>query len=208
MTARRWRARRFYSNGRPRCASVSTQKPTCRGLSFDDRNRFAINFEHHKSTGLNRRRESMMRVLIGVLFGAFAASDSDMPARPQPDNAPPAFVIAAASTCGDGHLQPGEACEDGNQIAGDGCDAYCQPEVGTRRCGNGIVEADEGCDDGNLHNDDGCDADCTLQPWDHACGDGILDAGETCDDGNLRDGDGCSADCASERRRRRRRRRR
>ncbi len=32
------------------------------------------------------------------------------------------------STCGDGFLQPGEVCDDGNTLNGDGCSSDCQPE--------------------------------------------------------------------------------
>jgi cysteine-rich repeat protein len=31
--------------------------------------------------------------------------------------------------CGDGVVQEGEACDDGGQVAGDGCDELCQPET-------------------------------------------------------------------------------
>jgi cysteine-rich repeat protein len=30
--------------------------------------------------------------------------------------------------CGDGHVDPGEACDDGNDIDGDGCDHTCNPD--------------------------------------------------------------------------------
>jgi cysteine-rich repeat protein len=32
--------------------------------------------------------------------------------------------------CGDGILQPGQACDDGNTSAGDGCSAFCEIETG------------------------------------------------------------------------------
>ncbi len=32
--------------------------------------------------------------------------------------------------CGDGSISNGEHCDDGNAVAGDGCDAACQPEFG------------------------------------------------------------------------------
>ena len=51
-----------------------------------------------------------------------------------------------------------ETCDDGNRVAGDGCNAYCQAEA----CGNGVVEAMEECDDGNLEDGDGCDSACDL----------------------------------------------
>ena len=63
--------------------------------------------------------------------------------------------------CGNGKLDPGEACDDGNQVSGDGCRGDCKKiEV----CGDGIVDANEACDDGNTNAADGCDA-CQLTMW-------------------------------------------
>ena len=53
---------------------------------------------------------------------------------------------------------PIEACDDGNDVEGDGCDTNCTESA----CGNFIVAGDEECDDGNLDNGDGCESDCTL----------------------------------------------
>jgi cysteine-rich repeat protein len=60
-------------------------------------------------------------------------------------------------------VEPGEQCDDGNLIFGDGCNGYC--EIETSRCGNGIVDPGEECDDGNLlfgagQYGDGCDPSC------------------------------------------------
>ena len=33
-----------------------------------------------------------------------------------------------AYSCGNGAVDPGESCDDGNQVAGDGCDARCVTE--------------------------------------------------------------------------------
>jgi cysteine-rich repeat protein len=38
-------------------------------------------------------------------------------------------IFLAAPTCGNGILDPGEQCDDGNNIPGDGCSATCQSEV-------------------------------------------------------------------------------
>ena len=76
--------------------------------------------------------------------------------------------------CGDGMIGPGEACDDGNAISGDGCSDTCDVEE-TWSC-MGEPSA------------------CEL--W---CGNGVLDMGEACDDGNLVGGDGCSATCLDER---------
>ncbi len=94
--------------------------------------------------------------------------------------------------CGDGILDPGEECDDGNLIDGDGCSALCELEP---FCGDGILDPGEACDDGNNADGDGCSATCMFEPF---CGDGNLDPGEQCDDGNNVDGDGCSASCEVE----------
>jgi cysteine-rich repeat protein len=63
--------------------------------------------------------------------------------------------------CGNGRLDAGEECDDGNQIGGDGCSATCANE---NPCGNGTIDAGEQCDDGNRTDGDGCDATCLLEP--------------------------------------------
>ncbi len=89
--------------------------------------------------------------------------------------------------CGDGRVDPGEQCDDRNQVAGDGCAPDCTREI----CGNARLDPGEACDDGNATSGDGCDANCTPT----RCGNGILTAGEQCDDGNATSGDGCDANC-------------
>ena len=37
---------------------------------------------------------------------------------------------ACAAVCGDGHVDMGEGCDDGNAVAGDGCSATCTDEPG------------------------------------------------------------------------------
>jgi cysteine-rich repeat protein len=90
--------------------------------------------------------------------------------------------------CGNGTLEAGEACDDGNAMSGDGCSADCSSN---ETCGNGIRDNAEACDDGNTASGDGCQANCALP----TCGDGALDTGEACDDGNHVHGDGCNAQC-------------
>lgn len=65
----------------------------------------------------------------------------------------------APNPCGDGVLHPGEVCDDGNSINGDGCDNNCTATA----CGNGVMSAGEACDDGNANAFDGCSATCTIQ---------------------------------------------
>jgi cysteine-rich repeat protein len=62
--------------------------------------------------------------------------------------------------CGDGILDAGEECDDGNTTSGDGCSATCTLEK-EPCCGDGILDAGEECDDGNTTGGDGCSANCT-----------------------------------------------
>src|SRR5262245_8143256 len=96
-------------------------------------------------------------------------------------------AVCLTSTCGNGHLDPGEECDDGNIINGDRCSSQCKLEI----CGNGVIDTAIGevCDDGNTKSGDGCSSDCKSK---ETCGNGIVDEGEACDDGNMVNGDGCS----------------
>jgi cysteine-rich repeat protein len=111
---------------------------------------------------------------------------------------------ACDQVCGDGIVQPGEACDDGNLAVGDGCDATCQQEV----CGNGILQAGEACDDGNLYDWDGCSSTCgpTCSDVD---GDHVCDEDDNCptdanpsqsDTNGNGVGDACESTCVTIRR--------
>jgi cysteine-rich repeat protein len=70
-----------------------------------------------------------------------------------------------------------EECDDGNDVATDGCNTTCAlPE-----CGDGVLDPGEECDDNNTTDGDGCQANCMLP----VCGDGIADPGEGCDGADL-----------------------
>ncbi len=66
--------------------------------------------------------------------------------------------------CGDGVLDDGEGCDDGNRASCDGCSDLCVPEPGLV-CGDGIAEVrcGEQCDDANDVVGDGCAAGCRLE---------------------------------------------
>ena len=100
-----------------------------------------------------------------------------------------AVTTGKAPLCGDGEVDPGEACDDGNQDDNDACLVGCV----AASCGDGFVMAGvEACDDGNGENNDACLQTCELA----SCGDGFVMAGvEECDDGNDADTDGCRNVC-------------
>jgi cysteine-rich repeat protein len=125
------------------------------------------------------------------------------------------------SVCGNGLVEPGEDCDDGdgNQqnecladctfaSCGDGflwlgfeeCDPgadaigpneACVPGCLVNVCGDGFDGPAEQCDDGNGQTGDGCNNDCTTG----TCGNGIVDPGEQCDDDNGDNGDACLDTC-------------
>jgi len=128
--------------------------------------------------------------------------------------------------CGNGTLEDGESCDDGNSLPGDGCSGLCRKDpnfecptpgqrcVSTVVCGDGKVSGNEACDDRNATPGDGCSADClsvetgfgcptagvacvrTTTPA--VCGNQVVEANENCDDGNTKSADGCSSACQIE----------
>lgn len=147
--------------------------------------------------------------------------DTNTPPETDAGPPPPPDAYVAPPQCGNGRLEAGEQCDDGNTTPDDGCGPTC---VRDPHCGDGRLDAGEVCDDGNNLSGDGCRADClsnetcgngivdlhrgevcdgsagcaadcrTIE----GCGNGVLDAGEQCDDGNIARWDGCGADCRDE----------
>jgi cysteine-rich repeat protein len=84
--------------------------------------------------------------------------------------------------CGNGVVDPGEVCDDGNIEPMDGCSPDCKTD---RACGDGAVGPEEDCDTGGVDSP-ACDSDCTFV----RCGDGHTNraAEEDCDtDGMITD---------------------
>ena len=65
--------------------------------------------------------------------------------------------------CGDGVLDTGEQCDDGNTNSGDGCSATCTIETAPAVCGDGVPAGTEQCDDGNTTSGDGCSSTCKTE---------------------------------------------
>jgi len=69
---------------------------------------------------------------------------------------------AGSAVCGNGVPEPDEACDDGNDAVGDGCNPDCT--IGPLYvCGNDELEGSEACDDGNALGGDGCSAACLVE---------------------------------------------
>jgi cysteine-rich repeat protein len=187
-------------------------------------------------------KDGGMRVLDGSLGPGMQVLDASLgpengPVPPGLDSgeevrsvdgsaAPDARIDSVAPTvdtrtqlCGNGWLDPGEQCDDGNTLNSDGCTSRCQldndppcwPGICVSRtiCGNGVLTSNEICDDGNTVAGDGCSANCQAvepgfrcrspsRPCSPICGDRVLKGSEDCDDGNTLGGDGCSVYCLTE----------
>jgi cysteine-rich repeat protein len=100
-------------------------------------------------------------------------------------------VCTLGAACGNGQLDPGEQCDDGNADNTDSCTTQCQNAV----CGDGFVLAGtETCDDDNnlteecaygLASCSVCNSTCQDVAGEvDVCGDGTVDSAETCDDSN------------------------
>src|ERR1043165_7779743 len=94
---------------------------------------------------------SMNRLLSFVFLGAIAAAISAC-ASPQVQEcgatgvycpagthcaAAQGICISDTNTCGNAHLDPGEICDDGNTLPGDGCSPDC---MSNEQCGNGTLD--------------------------------------------------------------------
>jgi cysteine-rich repeat protein len=95
--------------------------------------------------------------------------------------------------CGNGNVDPGEQCDDGNTVAGDCCSPACQFEPDGQTCDDGrfctldtvcsqgacLGGTPRDCDDGNACTADRCD-----EPTARCVQDAALRDGVPCDDGD------------------------
>jgi cysteine-rich repeat protein len=111
-------------------------------------------------------------------MGGYPGQPSLADAAPVPDLVPPHGPDLAPGfrglTCGNGWGDPGEECDDGNRLPGEGCSGNCTVEPGfkcvapgqrcTPICGDGLVVGTESCDDLNQTSGDGCSYLCLTEP--------------------------------------------
>jgi cysteine-rich repeat protein len=138
-----------------------------------------------------------------LLFGLATTSigDSLVVSGVAPGSSGVVGVVAIYAPCGNGTVDAGETCDDGNQNDGDGCSATCQ--VVPALCGNGVVDAGEACDDGNTAPLDCCAENCQFEPTgtpcdddDDICTNDVCNAGGACthpfNTAPCDDGDACT----------------
>ena len=96
--------------------------------------------------------------------------------------------------CGDGVLDDGEACDDGNTDALDGCSSDC---LSDETCGNGVVDPTEQCDDGNNTLADDCPDGASGTCMPASCEDGHWHSEQSGDEEFTDCGGSCPTNCAS-----------
>lgn len=130
--------------------------------------------------------------LVAALAGCFTDSgpqDTEPAPASSTGGTTDAPTTGEPTLCGDGVVQPPEACDLGPL---NGPYAACNPACALNVCGDGMPGPTERCDDGNGDDNDGCSRACAPP----RCGDGLLQIGEVCDDGNPDEGDACTTRCA------------
>ncbi|MBC8293775.1 MAG: hypothetical protein H8E45_11510, partial [Proteobacteria bacterium] len=155
---------------------------------------------------------------IDLSFSNVVASDTNGASLPV--NTLGASLVVGAE-CGNGIVEAGETCDDGNNTAGDCCAADCTAEIGAcddaSVCTTGDTCSAAGvcegaaldCGDGNVCTDDICDpaSGCSNLTNNAACDDGdpctsgdqcdvgscVAGGPTTCDDSNACTTDSCSA---------------
>ncbi len=122
--------------------------------------------------------------IVDVTRALDAFSGAPFPFAPVDPTTPCPFLangtgvcVAPPPLCGNGSPDPGEQCDDGNTVSGDGCSSNCTNEP---VCGNGVPDPGEECDDGSSNSNTVPDA-CRLNCTNPRCGDGVVDTGEACD---------------------------
>jgi cysteine-rich repeat protein len=88
-------------------------------------------------------------------------------------------LSSGGGACGNCTVDSGETCDDGNQVAGDGCNPGCQRET----CGDGVRSTGEQCDDGNTEFGEGdlCTPACrTPSPCDACTSESCADPVQAC----------------------------
>ena len=91
-----------------------------------------------------------------------------------------------ASVCGNGTVESGEICDDGDADNDNACSNNCLFNEGAGAC-----SADTDCESGLVC--DGASDTCEVPA--PACGDGNVDPGEACDDGDMVNTNACSNNC-------------
>src|SRR6185369_5678940 len=145
---------RFYRNG-----ELQASTPLVTTISYNSSVPWVIGANNPEARGIGFPRtfngvidevEIFDRALSGCEVAAMYAADS-----------------RGTCTCGNGIVESGEDCEDGNTNDGDGCDNNCT----FTGCGNGVTTSGEQCDDANTSNGDCCSGACQFETLGAACAD-------------------------------------
>lgn len=101
-----------------------------------------------------------------------------------------------APRCGDGDVDDGEQCDDGDSVNSASTPDACRLNCMLAACGDDVVDEGEECDEGLSNGEGTCSTNCLVIP--DSCGNGTVDEMEECDDGPVNSNetpDACRTSC-------------
>lgn len=88
--------------------------------------------------------------------------DTDATSDSEQDTDAPTTSPEVPLSCGDGLLDDGEECDDG-ELNSDTVPDACRTDCTLASCGDSVIDTPEGCDDGDAWGGDGCDHQCQTE---------------------------------------------
>ena len=135
---------------------------------------FPVNFEVAPTAPCNTSRIYSVQYINAS--GQLQSTGNQQLAGTLSATCPVSSSSSSVNVCGNSVVDPpGEQCDDGHLLPGDGCSAACRREIGwncsgapsicTTLCGDFLLAGTEQCDDGDLEDGDGCSKTCRLETF-------------------------------------------
>ncbi|MBL9018745.1 MAG: DUF4215 domain-containing protein [Myxococcales bacterium] len=137
----------------------------------DELSRIADGTELAAGRGMLTKVAFALALVLGAAQAIAEGEEPELAPAAEPEPTPttdpePSTSSETTGACGNGVVDPGEICDDGNTYSGDGCSATCSIDGYAPHgpaCGDGTIDDGEECDDGNAQSGDGCTSACDYE---------------------------------------------